>query len=118
MNKSDTHTANCYCAHCKCNRAFVFDCIDLSGVEKHRCVACGHLYSTIISVRVASDSPNQSNETRVGNWQSDPSHITTPRVQLWSQSGTMRGVISSELAVQLVNDGKHFVISCQAIGEV
>ncbi len=88
----------------------------------------------LVTASVASDSPNQSNETRATNqtdtkphlddtrtdtsWQSDPSHITTPRVQLWSQSGTMRGVISSELAVQLVNDKTHFVISCQAIGEV
>ncbi len=55
---TDKHTANCYCAHCKCNRAFVFDCIDLEGREKHRCLACGHLYQTISSARVVSDSPN------------------------------------------------------------
>jgi len=51
------------------------------------------------------------------DWQLDPSYITTPRVQLWSRSGTMAGVISSEVAVQLVRCGTHFVISIQAIGE-
>jgi len=51
-------------------------------------------------------------------WQSDPSNITTPKVQLWSKSGMMRGVISSELAVNLVNQKTHFVMCCQAIGEI
>ncbi len=52
------------------------------------------------------------------DWQRDPSNITTPRVQVWSKSGTMRGVIASETATSLVNSGTHFVMCCQAISEV
>jgi hypothetical protein len=52
------------------------------------------------------------------DWQRDPSNITTPNVQLWSQSGTMRGVISSETATKYVKNGTHFVMCCQAIGEI
>ena len=50
--------------------------------------------------------------------QFDASQLTTPRVQVWSQSGTMRGVISSEAAVEAVNSRAAFVICCQAIPEI
>lgn len=57
-------------------------------------------------------------EFKPADWQRDPSNLTTPKVQVWSKSGTMRGVIASETATQLVNNRTHFVMCSQAIGEI
>lgn len=48
-------------------------------------------------------------------WQTDPSSLTTKRVQVWLESGTMMGSTPLEEAQRLVKEGKAFVITDQAI---
>ena len=50
-------------------------------------------------------------------WQIDPARITTDRVQLWNDSGTMiTAQLSKKDAQQMILDRKCFVMTEQAIG--
>lgn len=50
-------------------------------------------------------------------WQTKPENVTTDKVQLWSQSGTMvTAQLSNKDAREMVANGSCFVITSQAIG--
>ena len=50
------------------------------------------------------------------NWQRRPSHLTTPRVQLWRAMGVMlTAQLTLAEARERVQEGTAFVITCQAI---
>jgi hypothetical protein len=51
------------------------------------------------------------------DWQMDPSRIETERVQIW-KGNTMMGLVARGDAQQAVRDGRAFVISSQAIGNL
>jgi hypothetical protein len=51
------------------------------------------------------------------SWQTDPSKLTTGKVQLWSSSGTMMGLIPLDKARSMVVDGSAFVMTEQAVGQ-
>lgn len=49
--------------------------------------------------------------------QRDPEGITTDRVQFWSHTGTLIGMVSRDTARRLVGMGASYVITDQAIGQ-
>ena len=48
-------------------------------------------------------------------WQTDSRNLKTPKVQYWTQTGTMLGLTSLENAREHVDEGFAFVVCDQAI---
>lgn len=51
-------------------------------------------------------------------WQTDPSNITTDRVQFWSNGVIVTAQMSKTAAQEAVSEGRAFVITEQAIGAI
>lgn len=49
-------------------------------------------------------------------WQLHSGNLKTPKVQLWNAHGSFMGIITLETAVKMVEVGKCYIISEQAIG--
>jgi hypothetical protein len=43
---------------------------------------------------------------------------TTSRIQLWTDEGSMMGVITLAEARQMVNEGNALVVTCQAVRQM
>lgn len=58
----------------------------------------------------------QSNRVRPSDWQTEPSRVTTARVQHWANGVMTTAQMPLDLARELVEKGAAFVICDQAIG--